>query len=122
LNKIEEQINKNNQRFQNAQSLLLDAEINAGDYKEIKIKITATNDDPLRKKANVSAGKENFQEHLQTGVTLLRDIDAFYQNATLAEKQLIIGSVFPEKLIFEKKSISNQKDKRSNAFDMPDRQ
>jgi len=32
----------------------------------------------------------------------LRNLDGFYQNATLSEKQLIIGSVFPEKLIFEK--------------------
>ncbi|HNA14842.1 MAG TPA: recombinase family protein, partial [Cyclobacteriaceae bacterium] len=102
LNKIDEQIAKNNYRLQNAQSLMLDAEITASDYKEIKIKIVAANDDLLRKKANVSSSQEDFREHLKVGATLVRNIDGFYQNATLSEKQLIIGSVFPEKLIFEK--------------------
>lgn len=102
LVKIEEEISRNNHRLQNAQHLMLDAEISASDYKEIKVKISAANDELIRKKANVSSSQEDFREHLRVGATVLRNIDGFYQNATLSEKQLIIGSVFPEKLIFEK--------------------
>lgn len=102
LAKIEEEISRNNQRLQNAQHLMLDAAISAHDYKEIKTQLTEANDELIRKKANMSALQEDFRTHLKIGATLLRDLDGFYQKATLSEKQLIIGSVFPEKLIFEK--------------------
>ncbi len=102
LSKIDEEVKRNNQRLQNAQHLMLDAEINSKDYKEIKAKLDKANDELIRKKANLSTGHENFKEHLKYGATILRNIDLFYQNASLSEKQLIIGSVFPEKLIFEK--------------------
>jgi site-specific DNA recombinase len=101
LTKIDAEINRNNLRLQNAEHLMLDAEISASDYKEIKAKISAGNDELIRKKANASSSQEDFREHLKVGATILRSIDVFYQNATLSEKQLIIGSVFPEKLIFE---------------------
>lgn len=102
LVKIEEEISRNNHRLQNAQHLMLDAEISAADYKEIKAKISDANDELIRKKANASSSQEDFREHLKVGATILRNLDGFYQKATLSEKQLIIGSVFPEKLIFEK--------------------
>lgn len=102
LTKIEDEISRNNHRLQNAQHLMLDAEISASDYKEIKAKISTANDELIRKKANLLSSQEDFREHLKVGATILRNIDEFYQNATLSEKQLIIGSVFPEKLIFEK--------------------
>lgn len=102
LVKIEEEINRNNHRLQNPQHLMLDAEISASDYKEIKAKISVANDELIRKKANASSSQADFREHLRVGATILRNLDGFYQNATLSEKQLIIGSVFPEKLIFEK--------------------
>ncbi|NOS57408.1 MAG: recombinase family protein [Cyclobacteriaceae bacterium] len=100
--KLDEDIKKNNQRIQNAQHLMLDAELSAKDYKEIKVKLEAENDLLLRRKSEVGNGEEDFKEYLRSGATILRDLDARYQNASLKYKQLIIGSVFPEKLIFEK--------------------
>jgi len=46
-------------------------------------------------------------------LTILRNLDQFYLNATLSEKQLIIGSVFPEKLIFEKKQFRTERMKEA---------
>jgi site-specific DNA recombinase len=109
LTKIDEEINRNNHRLQNAQHLMLDAEITAADYKEIRVKISVANDELFRKKANVSSSHDDFREHLKVGATILRNIDLFYQNATLSEKQLIIGSVFPEKLIFEKNEFRTKR-------------
>ncbi len=109
LLKIDEEIKRNNQRLQNAQHLMLDAEISANDYKEIKVKLTTVNDDLIRKKANLSTDQENIKEQLKIGVTLIRNIDRYYQNATLSEKQLIVGSVFPEKLIFEKNQFRTKR-------------
>ena len=102
LDKIDQEMSRNNQRLQNAQHLLLDAELSAKDYKDIKIKIEGSNEELNRKKENLSSGQQDFREHLKHGATILRNIDKFYEKATLSEKQLIIGSVFPEKLIFEK--------------------
>lgn len=101
LDKIDQEISRNNQRIQNAQHLMLDAELDAKDYKEIKFKVEMNNDELIRRKANLSSGQQDFREHLKLGATILRNLDKFYEKATLSEKQLIIGSVFPEKLIFE---------------------
>lgn len=57
LVKIEEEINRNNHRLQNAQHLMLDAEISASNYKEIKAKISVANDELIRKKANASSSQ-----------------------------------------------------------------
>ena len=102
LMKIDEEIGRNNQRLQNAQHLMLDAEITSNDYKEIKAKIIEANDDLMRKKANLSSGHEDYREYLKLSAVFIKDMDLIYQKASLNEKQLIIGSVFPEKLIFEK--------------------
>lgn len=101
LVKVDESIAKNNQRLQNAQRLMLDGDISSADYKEIKVQIAAANDELLRRKSSLSAGQDNFKDYLRIGASILRNIDEFYSKATLKEKQLLIGSVFPEKLIFE---------------------
>ena len=107
--KLDEEIKKNNQRIQNAQHLMLDAEISAKDYKEIKIKLEADNDTLLRKKGELAGGEADFKEYLKVGATILRNLDIRYQYAPLKYKQLIIGSVFPEKLIFEKNGFRTKR-------------
>lgn len=43
------------------------------------------------------------------GATIIRNLDERYETASLSEKQLIIGSVFPEKLVYENKSFRTKR-------------
>lgn len=109
LRKIEEEIEKNSRRLQNAQHLMLDAEITPLEYKSIKLKIEESNDELIRKRANLSSNQEDFRKYLRYGATIIRNLDERYETASLSEKQLIIGSVFPEKLIYENKSFRTKR-------------
>ncbi len=45
---------------------------------------------------------ENDEAELRTGTDIMSNLLEYYANSTLAEKQLIIGSVFTGKFVFEK--------------------
>lgn len=40
-------------------------------------------------------------DYLNVGFSLLRGLDKFYEEGDLEVKQLIISSIFPEKLVYE---------------------
>ncbi len=41
-----------------------------------------------------------YMEYLRFGITFLGNLHYYYSTATLENKQRILGSIFPEKLIF----------------------
>ena len=51
----------------------------------------------------------NFLKYLDFGTTIVQDIDFYYDHASLDTKQKIIGSIFPEKLIYEDKKYRTTK-------------
>ena len=50
----------------------------------------------------LKGGNENYDKQIDYCVNLLKDIDNVYKNASTENKQHIIGSIFLERLIFEK--------------------
>lgn len=101
LKKVDDDLNKSKTRLQNVQHLMLDGDIDAKEYKEIKAKLEIRNDELLRKRASLCSAQEDFVGYLKKGAAVLRSLDVLYDNASVSDKQLIISSVFPEKLIFE---------------------
>ena len=100
--KVSKDIDKNKQRLKNAQVLMLDGEINATEYKEMKIKLE---EDLLTLTAEEIKIKENrggYEKHIDTCVWIMKNLDKYYDAADTPTKQRIIGSIFDEKLIFEK--------------------
>jgi len=51
----------------------------------------------------------NFLEYLDYGTTIVQDIDFYYDHASLDTKQRIIGSIFPEKLVYDDKKYRTTK-------------
>lgn len=49
-----------------------------------------------------SRGKD-FQKHLEEGISIFKNVNAFYENATIEGKRQIIKSIFNEKLIYSPK-------------------
>ena len=100
--RVSKDIDKNKQRLKNAQVLMLDGEINPTEYKEMKIKLE---DDLVRLTAEEVKAKDNkgnYEKHIDTCVWIIKNLDRYYDAADTVTKQRIIGSIFDEKLIFEK--------------------
>lgn len=101
LDSIVKDIEKQKQRLQNARALMLDGEITPDDYKEMKSDIESILNDLLIKQILLKGGNENYDKEIDFIVNLLKEIDKVYKDANKEGKQHIIGSVFPERLIFE---------------------
>ncbi len=52
-------------------------------------------------KLDLELQTSNFMKYVEYGFSLLKDLDKYYQNASLEVKQKIISSIFPEKIIFD---------------------
>ena len=106
---ISEQIEKNRQRIQNAQQLMLDGELAASDYKEIRNRYEPEIEKLVTKQLQLKQQDSNITEHVTNAVKLLENLPQYYSRAALPIKQKIIGSMYPEKLIFENKSYRTKK-------------
>ena len=100
--KVSNDIEKNKQRLKNAQVLMLDGEINPTEYKEMKIKLEADLARLTAAEVKIQNNKGSYEKHIDTCVWILKNIDRYYDVANTLTKQRIIGSIFDEKLIFEK--------------------
>ena len=98
---ITKDIDKQKQRMQNARALMLDGEITPDDYKEMRSEIENMLQDLRIKELLLKGGNENYDKDIDFCVSLLKEIDKVYKDANTEGKQLIIGSIFPERLIFE---------------------
>ncbi len=55
----------------------------------------------IEKVSQEIADKEtNLEAHMQKGLSILTQLSYYYNHAPIHLKQKIIGSIFPEKLIF----------------------
>jgi site-specific DNA recombinase len=109
LREIETESARNKKRIENAQYLMLDGELSAREYKEIKLKCEEANEALSRRRANLSSIEDDHIVHLSFAKKLLPNLDIVYEKADLKGKQLIIGSVFPEKLIYEKNQFRTKR-------------
>ena len=109
LENIQKEIARQNQRAKNAKNLMLDGEISSGEYKEMKFEI-----EELITKLNVEQTKfregiKNHSKEIDDGLDFLQNLDKHYISSSTAIKQRIVGSIFPEKLIFENQKYRTPK-------------
>ena len=98
---ITKNIEKQKQRLQNARALMLDGDITPDDYREMKCEIENLLNDLRIKQLQLNGGKENYDEQIDFCLKLLKNLDTIYKNADTEGKQDIIGSIFPEKIIYK---------------------
>ena len=53
---------------------------------------------------HLSKVDDNLMAYITTATKVLRDLPNYYENATLSTRQRLIGSMYPEKLVYENKS------------------
>lgn len=104
IKQLQEEIAKNQGRINQAQQLMLDGSLEPADYREIKSRYESQNQQLIRKQSELTGMDDNLKEYIRHAVRLLKNLPEYYTEAGLAAKRQIIGSIFPEKLIFEKNS------------------
>jgi hypothetical protein len=72
-----------------------------------------TIDDLTVQLSNFNNVEDDYKEQLKFGISLISAIDKYYDQSDLEIKQLIIGSIFPGKLIYDENKFRT---KRLNEF------
>lgn len=99
-----QEIGEQNSRLAKARELLLAETIDAGDYRAIKTECERKTNLLEAKVSSCSPAQENIEGILDKALYNLSHIDERYENADIQGKRQIIGSMFPEKLVFEENS------------------
>ncbi len=109
LEGIVKAIEKNKQRLKNAQVLMLDGELNPTEYKELKLKLE---EDLLRlsiEENKLRSNTTSYDKIIDTCRKVMLNLDIAYDKAESTIKQRIVGSIFPEKFIFENNEVRTAK-------------
>src|SRR3989338_402574 len=113
---LTQELNKLEQRKKALQNLMLDGELNAHDYTELKSELDSR---ILEIKVNISDNKakdSNFKEEIQKAVLMIPNLVERYRNSSVQEKQEIIGSIFPQKFVFKNNEVGTEKIDKSVAL------
>ena len=106
---IDAEIDKNQQRIQNAQQLMLDGQLEPSDYKEIKNRFERIVTELNNKKRDLSLLDFNLPEYMTVSLQIVENLPKYFARADLKAKQQLIGSICPEKLIFENNSYRTKR-------------
>ena len=94
-------LEKANSELSNARKLLLSGDIEPGEYRSIKsdyeMKITGFES----KLYELSKESSNIEPLLNKALKTLTNLDELYERADNKGKRKIIGSIYPEKLVFD---------------------
>ena len=97
-------------RLDNAQMLMLDGELDAADYRKIKTKLEPEIERLASKIAQLSKNDNNEKGIIDFGFYFLRNMSKLFTSASLDKKRYILGSTFPEKLIYDNGSYRTASD------------
>ncbi|MDP1726605.1 MAG: recombinase family protein [Bacteroidota bacterium] len=101
------------QKLQHLDNLLLEGGLKSSDYyrlqENLKLELTQIEN----KELEVRDIEKNYKLYLDWGINLVGNLDYYYSSGTLEAKSAILGSIFPEKLIFEQ---SHYRTPRLNNF------
>ena len=97
------EILRHKERIDNAQQLMLDGQLEPQDYRDVKNRYTKLIEGLEKKLREIKEVDEELYEMVEFSGNLFRNLPEFFTNADLKAKQQIVGSIFPERLVFEEK-------------------
>ena len=107
--KIKVKLDSETKRLENLQDLLVDQTIDADDYKTMRSRYKSVILDLQEKLSNIKQTKNGYEKYLTSGLNLLKNLCNSYKNSSVGLKQELIGSIFPEKLVFDGNKCRTQK-------------
>ena len=105
IDAIKREIDRLDQRSKNARALMLDGDITAEDYRIMKKEI-----DETLQRLNVEHHKSqseilDLDKKLDQMIRALTNLENLYEQGDVELKRRLIGSIFPNKLVYKKKSV-----------------
>jgi site-specific DNA recombinase len=105
IDAIKREIDRLDQRAKNARALMLDGEITSEEYRTMKNEIEET-----LQRLNVEHHKSHSEimdldKKLDQMVRTLSNLENIYKQGDVEVRRRLIGSIFPNKLVYEKKSV-----------------
>ncbi|MBX7204113.1 MAG: recombinase family protein [Bacteroidia bacterium] len=101
----EKKMEKLQQRKRNAQALLLDGEISPNEYKEMNESIEEELSRLQNEIATMGNPTTDITRKMDDCLKVIEDLKHYYNEKGLETKHRLIRSIFPEKLIFDKKAV-----------------
>ncbi len=88
-----------------------------GSYKRLKDSLSQRKTELSLKKEDLIKAGDNFMEYQEFGVSIVANLDAAFDNAIPELKGKILGSIFPQRLVYEEKKYRTTK--LNEVVDLP---
>lgn len=103
------EIEKNKERLNKAQQLMLDGEMEMSEYKEIKRNIEPKIDALLNQQINFNHIELEYRSYLKKGLTAIQNLGHLFDNSDVSAKQDIIRSTLKENAVFSNDTVRTEK-------------
>ncbi len=100
-NQLLNQIEELNARLKNARVLVADQKLDPDDFRELKQDCARKIEQLEAKLAGSSQAERGIDGLLEQAVSNLARLDELYEQGGISQKRQIIGSIYPEKLVFD---------------------
>ena len=100
-----QELNKLEARKEQLQNTFLDGDLDPKDYTELKNRLENRIFEVRAKLDEFKNEQSNFKEQLNKKFKILPNIVQWYRNSTVQEKKQLLGSIFPERFVFEKNQV-----------------
>lgn len=101
LNKLKQELKSAEERLDNLEEKYIMGDIEKDSYQRMKPKFKETIDEINFKLHEVEGADTNHMKYVKSSFNLLQNLNLYYEHAPVEDKQKIIGSIFPEKIIYE---------------------
>jgi len=103
------EIEKNQTRIETARQMMLDKELDAQDYKDVKAKYEPIVNKLKRELSVYNASSNKLAEYIDYALEVIETIDEAYIDGTLDKKQAMLCSIFPKRIIYDKNDCRTPK-------------
>lgn len=105
---IQAEIQKNKDRINNAQQMMLDGVISAEEYREVKKRYEPIVDKLLKEYLDSDNTDSMFRSYLKKGLSLVKNLDTAYNRGTVKEKQAVLRSILKKNLKIENSEVRTE--------------
>ncbi len=106
---LQVEVQKNRDRINNAQQMMLDGAITPEEYREIKKRYEPIMDALLKDHMGTDQLDTEFRRYLKKGLCLVKNLDVVYNRGQVKDKQTILRSILKENLQIEKNEVRTGK-------------
>lgn len=109
LDKLTAQLNEQNIRIQKLQDLYVDGNIDNENYMLTLQRYEGIRRDLKDRIESLNVTDLTYGKWLKSGISVLGNLNNFYKNGSVGDKQALLSSIFPERIYFDGKKCRTQR-------------